>query len=76
MVVEKDLLRDDPCAMLEIRYFLKREEYFRTVMTAVVRQYHTTKSDVRYLYNDLRNSVADNVRKLEIRVQQLRINIL
>lgn len=76
VVVEKDLLRDDPCAMLEIGYFLKREEYFRTAMTAVVRQYHTTKSDVRHLCDDLRNSVADNVRKLEIRVQQLRMNIL
>ncbi|KAH7049107.1 hypothetical protein B0J12DRAFT_728588 [Macrophomina phaseolina] len=75
-VVEKDLLGDHPCVMLEIGFFLKREDYFCTAMIEVVRQYHTTKSDVRRLPKDLEDSVFENVRKLEACVQAVRMDIL
>lgn len=75
VVVEKNLLRDHPCEMLEIGYFLKREEYFRMAMIEVVRQYHTAKSDVQCLNENVRVSVIDNVRELEIRVQKARMDI-
>lgn len=75
-VVEDDILRKDPCSILEAGFNLKHEGLFRRAMVEIVRRFHATKTDLGRLSDGLRDCVTSNARELENIIQQIRMNIL